>query len=157
MQSFRCTNILTKIIKVINDIAKRTNLLSLNASIEAARAGQHGKGFAIVASEIKELSAQADIAASEFTKESDRISKSTSSQLSELIPQIEKIVNHIKGISAASKEQNESTVELSTIVNDLKLAAEGYTKVARNITASKDKLNNYAHELSNAMNFFKLN
>ena len=62
------TTEISKIIKVIEDIAFQTNILALNASVEAARAGVHGKGFAVVADEVRNLSSKSAQAANETRK-----------------------------------------------------------------------------------------
>ncbi len=64
-------------IKMINSIAKQTNLLALNATIEAARAGNAGKGFGVVAKEVKGLADQAANAAEEITRMIEEIQKDT--------------------------------------------------------------------------------
>ncbi|RLD76388.1 MAG: hypothetical protein DRJ07_16445, partial [Bacteroidetes bacterium] len=79
-------------ISVIGDIAKRTNLLALNAAVEAARAGSHGKGFGVVAAEVKKLAQNAQDAADEIDKISAgniNIAVESGKKVNEIIPKIE--------------------------------------------------------------------
>lgn len=86
-----------RIIQVINEIAGQTNLLALNASIEAARAGDAGRGFSVVAEEIKKLAEQSITAAEEINKVIEEIIKQTSDTVN-IAKDAEQIVNRQNGI-----------------------------------------------------------
>jgi hypothetical protein len=107
------TDDLNKVIHIIRNIADQTNLLALNASIEAGRAGELGRGFAVVADEVRKLAEESKTAVS-----------TTGQKIDIIINKIQTTTASMEGINASTEEQTASMEEISATANKLGALAE---------------------------------
>ena len=121
---------INKIARTITNIAKQTKLLSLNASIEAARAGDAGKGFAVVAGEIKNLSDQTSTEAGEINKLINNIQNNAA-----------ELVTTMEGVSLAAEEQERAVVSTQKAFGQISAAIQDIDKEIKNIALHLDEMN----------------
>ncbi|WP_417725252.1 methyl-accepting chemotaxis protein [Salipiger sp.] len=149
---------ITQIIGVIDDIAFQTNLLALNAGVEAARAGESGKGFSVVASEVRSLAQRASESAREIkalvsnssqqVKDGGQLVEQTGVALSDIVRNVTEVSGLVAEIASAAREQSAGLQEINVGVAELDKVTQQNAAMVGETSSASQQLNSEAQRLT---------
>jgi methyl-accepting chemotaxis protein len=157
---------ISKVIAVIEDIAFQTNILALNASIEAARAGDAGKGFSVVANEVGELAAKSQEAAQETAslientvksvREGNQIVRHVNTSLKAVADISEENIEYISKLQSESKKQSSSVAEITQAISELSAMVQENAATAEESSHSAVEMTHHVEALNKVCKTFKV-
>lgn len=157
---------ISKVIKVIEEIAFQTNILALNSAVEAARAGKYGKGFAVVSQEVRNLSLRSSKAVKESNKLIDEavinvkqgsdIANDTANSLFGIVNDVDKVFDYISNIVKLSDEQSNEIRQINSEIQSFSNSLDSSTNIAGENVNISENLSTQSDLLKNLVDRFEI-
>lgn len=157
LKSVKASEDITKELGVLNHITFQTNILALNAAIEAARIGNLGRGFGVVASEVRNLADNSKMASEEIYSLANsalNISKESCDKLMNILPEVQKTSALLQEIASTSNEQANGASQINSAVQQLNNVTQQNAAASEELASNAEEMSSQAELLKKSMGFF---
>ncbi|WPM05659.1 methyl-accepting chemotaxis protein [Borreliella sinica] len=159
VKAIEAMTVITEKIGIIDEITRQTNLLALNASIEAARVGEKGKGFEVVAAEVRKLADQSKESAREIIDIANRsltVASRAGENFEQIVPGMEQTAKLVKNISDESSKQSVQIDQFKNAIEQVSQLVQTTASSSEELSAMSEKMLESVKDLKESVDYFKI-